>query len=473
MPENKSSIAISTRSFLTAILILLVLMIATYGLTFLIPGGSFQRVLVDGSESIVPGSFTFSEGGIPFWKWLLSPFLIFTASGSGTVIAIILFLLVIGGTFTSLEQSGVMNYMLQKIVHRYKARKYTLLCVITLFFMAMGSLVGSFEECVPMVPIAIALACSLGWDPLVGLGMSLLAVCCGFTSGICNPFTVGVAQELAGLPMFSGLWMRVLTFLIIYGLLILFLLRYAKKIEAHPEKALAASDGILRDMGTFLPDAAKERGLRCFAGIMATGVLLIVCSAFFTVLQDFIMPLIALIFLLAGIISSLASKMKPKVLLRCFGRGMLSLSPAILLIMMASSIKYTLTEANILDTILYSSTNFIEKLPQGTAIFFIYLLVLVINFFIASGSAKAFLLMPLLTPLADLAGLSRQLTVLAFAFGDGFSNVFYCTNPVLLISLGLAGVSYGKWAKWSGKFQLILLFITAALLYIGSVIGYA
>lgn len=473
MTEKKSGINISTKSFLTAIIILLVLMIVTYGLTFLIPGGSYERVTVDGSETIVPDSFQYTSGGIALWKWLLSPLLVFTASGSGTVIAIILFLLVIGGTFTSLEQSGVMNYMLQKIVHKYKARKYTLLAVISLFFMAMGSLVGSFEECVPMVPIAIALACSLGWDPLVGLGMSLLAVCCGFASGICNPFTVGVAQELAGLPMFSGLWLRLVAFVIIYGLLILFLIRYAKRIEAHPEKALAFSEGVTAEGGTFTPDAQKEKGLRCFAAIMGFGILLIVCSAFLTFLQDYIMPLIALIFLLAGIISSRASGMKRPVLLRCFGRGAISFSPAIILILMASSIKFTLTEANILDTILYQSTQFIEKLPQGTAVFFIYLLVLVINFFIASGSAKAFLLMPLLAPLADLAGLSRQLTVLAFAFGDGFSNVFYCTNPVLLISLGLAGVSYGKWAKWSGKFQLILLVATAGLLYFGSMVGYA
>ena len=126
-----------------------------------------------------------------------------------------------------------------------------------------------------------------------------------------------------------------------------------------------------------------------------------------------------------------------------------------------------------LDTILYKATAVMQGLPQGAAILFLYLIVLAMNFFISSGSAKAFLLMPLLTPMADLCGISRQLTVLAFAFGDGFSNVFYMTNPVLLISLGLAGIGYGKWARWSWKFQFVILLITSGILLLASAVGYA
>ena len=155
------------------------------------------------------------------------------------------------------------------------------------------------------------------------------------------------------------------------------------------------------------------------------------------------MPVIAVMFLVAGVVSTLVSGMSAKELGKTFGYGAASIAPAVLMILMARSIKYVLTEANILDTILYAAVACAEKLPQGVVILFVYLLVLVMNFFIASGSAKAFLLIPLLIPLADLCGVSRQLCVLAFAFGDGFSNVFYATNPVLLISLGLVGESYG------------------------------
>jgi uncharacterized ion transporter superfamily protein YfcC len=142
------------------------------------------------------------------------------------------------------------------------------------------------------------------------------------------------------------------------------------------------------------------------------------------------------------------------------------------MILMASSIKYTLESAQVLDTILHGAVGLAQSLPTWTVILFIYLIVLVMNFFIPSGSAKAFMLMPLIVPLAQIFGISPQLCVLAFAFGDGFSNVFYPTNPALLISLGLAKISYGRWAKWSWNFQLLNLLLTALLLLLGLAIGY-
>ena len=142
------------------------------------------------------------------------------------------------------------------------------------------------------------------------------------------------------------------------------------------------------------------------------------------------------------------------------------------MILMASSIKYTLEEANVLDTLLHGAVGIAQTLPSWSVILFVYLIVLVMNFFISSGSAKAFMLIPLIVPLAQVFGMSSQLCVMAFAFGDGFSNVLYPTNPVLLISLGLADVSYGKWFRWSFKFQLANLVLTSGLLLLGLVIGY-
>lgn len=142
------------------------------------------------------------------------------------------------------------------------------------------------------------------------------------------------------------------------------------------------------------------------------------------------------------------------------------------MILMASSIRYTLEEAKILDTILHESVALAQRLPGWTVILFIYLVVLVMNFFIPSGSAKAFMLIPLIVPLAQVFGLSAQLCGVAFAFGDGFSNVFYPTNPALLIALGLADVNYGDWFKWSGKFQISNLILTSLVLILGLVAGY-
>ena len=155
-----------------------------------------------------------------------------------------------------------------------------------------------------------------------------------------------------------------------------------------------------------------------------------------------------------------------------FKDGVMSVLPGVLLILMANSIRFTLMEGNILDVILNGAISLASGMPRWGVILFIYGMVLFLNFFIPSGSAKAFLLMPLIVPLAEAFGISAQLCVLAFVFGDGFSNVFYPTNPVLLISIGLANVSYSTWAKWSGKFQLVNLLLTSGLLLFGMAIGY-
>lgn len=464
--DKKKGLDISARSFVTAIAVILVLMILTYILTFFIPGGEYVRTTnADGNLVIdTAAGFSFTEGGIPFWKWLLSPVLVLGAEGSGSLIAVIIFLLVIGGVFNSLEKCNLMRYMLNKITSRFGAKRYKLLGIITLFFMALGSFIGSFEECIPLVPIVVALAVNLGWDAITGVGMSLLAAGCGFAAGVCNPFTVGVAQELAGLPMFSGIWLRAVSFVLIYLLLILFLREHAKKVEKPLEEQNRISG--------FQKERAMDRGLACFVGILCTGILLILSSVIITPLQDYTMIIVAVMFLAGGILSVLAAGMSGKQIGITFVNGVVSVLPAVLMILMANSIKYTLEEANVLDTILYGAVLTAESLPKWVVILFIYLLTLVLNFFIPSGSAKAFLLMPLIVPVAQIFGISAQLCVLAYAFGDGFSNVFYPTNPVLLIGLGLADVNYGIWVRWSFRFQLCNLFLTSMLLLIGMVIGY-
>ena len=464
--DSKKGLNIGVRSFTTAILVIFILMIATYILTLTVPGGSYERI-EDGSGNILidtDGEFSYVEGGIPFWKWLLSPILVLGASGNGALIAVIAFLLIIGGVFNSLDACGLIKYMLGRLTVRFGTVRYRLMALIVLFFMALGAMIGSFEECVPLVPIVVALAVNLGWNALTGVGMSLLAAGCGFASGVCNPFTVGVAQQLAGLPMFSGVWLRLLSFGLIYALLMGFLLLYAKRIE-KPVKSFGESEA-------FVKDSRMDRAMICFASILGVGIALILCSGFVPFLQDYTMIIVAVIFFVDGIVSTLASGMTPKDLLKTSLGGMLSILPAVIMILMASSIKYTLEEARIMDTVLYGSVNLAKTLPSWTVILFIYLIVLVMNFFIPSGSAKAFMLIPLIVPMARIFDISAQLCVLAFAFGDGFSNVFYPTNPALLISLGLADVKYSDWFKWSWKFQMLNLALTSLILLLGLAVGY-
>ena len=215
-----------------------------------------------------------------------------------------------------------------------------------------------------------------------------------------------------------------------------------------------------------------DKGLWCFASILGTGIALVLCSGFMPTLQDYTMIIVAVMFLAAGIASALLCGMGGKALGKQFLSGIGSILPAVLMILMASSIRYTLEEAKILDTILHEAVLLAQRLPGWTVILFIYLLVLVMNFFIPSGSAKAFMLIPLIVPLAQIFGVSSQLCMVAFAFGDGFSNVLYPTNPALLIALGLVDVSYGDWFKWSGKFQILNLILTSLILIFGLFVGY-
>ena len=395
--KKKITLEASEKSFITAIAVIFLMMVLTYGLTFIIPGG-----------------------GIPLWKWILSPVLVLFGEDNGSLIAIIALLVVLGGLFNTLDKFGILRLLLDKITSRFGKQRRVLLAVIPLFFMALGSAAGSFEECVPLVPVVVALAVRLGWDAMTGLGMSVLAVGCGFAAGVCNPFTIGVAQELAGLPMFSGMWLRAISFVFIYLALLCFLFRYAKKVEKPMTPEMFENAGSKKGMNNI----AYSSGSRLWK--------------------------IAL----------------------TFKDGVVSVLPGVLLILMANSIRFTMMEGNILDPILQGAIDLADGLPRWSVILFIYGMVLGLNFFIPSGSAKAFLLMPLIVPLAQAFDISAQLCVMAFAFGDGFSNVFYPTNPVLLISLGLANTSYGDWAKWSGKFQLLNIFLTSALLLFGLAIGY-
>ena len=215
-----------------------------------------------------------------------------------------------------------------------------------------------------------------------------------------------------------------------------------------------------------------DKALICFLTILGAGIAIILCSGFISALQDYTMIIVAVMFLAAGISATLVSGMPGKRLGKTSLEGVVTIFPAVLMILMASSIKYTLEEAHVLDKILNGAVGLAEILPSWAVILFIYLIVLAMNFFIPSGSAKAFMLMPIIVPLARVFGISPQLCVVAFAFGDGFSNVFYPTNPALLISLGLADVSYSKWFRWSWKFQFMNLLLTCSLLLLGLAVGY-
>ena len=164
-------------------------------LTLILPAGSYQRVVVDGRETLVPDSFSFTEApSYPWWRWFIAPLEVLGGPDGLTVMVILAFILVVGAAFAVMDKSGILEAVLARIVRRFEGRKYLLLVVVSFFFMAVGAFFGIFEEVVPLVPLMIALSYSLGWDAMTGLGMSILATNMGFSAAVINPFTVGVAQ---------------------------------------------------------------------------------------------------------------------------------------------------------------------------------------------------------------------------------------------------------------------------------------
>ena len=277
-----------------------------------------------------------------------------------------------------------------------------------------------------------------------------------------NKYASGIAGKLLPFHVFGNA--SLLTMSIIYGLLLLFIRFHAKKTEKPLQVA--------KEESGFEKNPRMDKALLYFACILGTGILLVLCSSFLPFLQAYTMIIVALVFLIGGLVAVSKSGMEKKKRWDTFVSGVVSILPSILMILMASSIKYMMVEGKILDTMLHGAVQVASGLPKGGLILFIYLICLVMNFFIPSGSAKAFLLIPLIVPLAHIFGLSAQLCIVAFAFGDGFSNVFYPTNPALLISLSLGGVNYGEWAKYSAKFQGLNLILTSGILLLGLVLGY-
>jgi len=474
--KQKSGAQISKKAFIQAVAILFILMIIAGILTRVIPAGHYARIEAEGRQVIDPASFTFTVNpDYPIWRWFTAPFEVLGGPDSLTVIAIILFILLVGVAFAVMDKSGILKATIARIIQAFGGRKYGLLLVVAFFFMALGAFFGIFEEVIPLVPIMIALAYSLGWDTLTGLGMSILATNVGFSTAIFNPFTIGVSQKLAGLPLFSGALPRLALFVIGYGILAVFLTAYARKIDLKPEASpVFTEDQVERaKYGTFQVEADHNPRMNhaiLFLAIFFSLILaVLISSPFISFISDYALPLTGLLFVIGGIGGGLIAG-AGKNAWKAAWEGFVGIAPAVPLLMMAASVKYIIVAGGIQDTILHwASTAFTGTSPFVAALM-IYGLTMVMELFIASGSAKALLLIPIITPLADLVGVSRQVAVSAYCFGDGFSNLAYPTNAALLIVLSLTVVPYSKWIKWVLSLWIYIIIIT--IIFLGFAVAF-
>ncbi|WP_448516764.1 hypothetical protein [Pseudothermotoga sp.] len=455
---SQKAFSFQKKIFISSFLILLSLVLLSGLLTRVLPMGRFERRIVDGRAVVDFDSYrTIEAERLPIYRWFSAPIEVLFGPDGLRITVLLLLLLTVGGSFSLLHESGALKYTIDLLVSRYTNRRRSLLLLTTFSFMVLGSALGLFEEVVPFVPIVVNLSLQMGWDEFTGLGMSILAAGFGFASATFNPFTVLLAQSLAGLPIFSGLWLRLIVFAVVYVILVLFLMSHVRKVEKTERSVQISSNA---------SEEGSKGPYRVFLISLILMFSLIVLSFFIKPIQEYLVILMVLIYFFMGILCGLAAKFGLSKTFKIFLNGLFTILPSTILVLLAASVKHIVEQGTVLDTILKGAVQFLEGRGQIGVAMMIYLFVLALNFFIPSASAKAFLLIPLLTPLTQLSGLSRQTMVLAWTFGDGFSNMIFPTNPVLLISLSLAGYSYVRWFKKTILLQLVVFLISCGFILI-------
>jgi uncharacterized ion transporter superfamily protein YfcC len=271
--------------------------------------------------------------------------------------------------------------------------------------------------------------------------------------------------------LFSGAWLRVIVFVVIYAIFMAFLSRYARRIDRDPSASLvhgedAAERLKFKQLQSALTqvDPKQNRAMAFFGAFLGLILLVMLSAPFVPAVSEYALPIVGVLFLAGGLGAGFLSGAGTRTVWRGLVEGLTGLLPSVPLILMAASIRHIIDRGGVTDTILHAAVEPFTNLGPFAATLVVYFLALGIEFFIASGSAKAFLMMPILLPLADLIGVTRQTAVLAYLFGDGFSNLAYPTNPVLLICLGLTVVSYPKWLRWTAQLWLWVLLATVAFL---------
>ncbi|WP_455539574.1 YfcC family protein [Terrisporobacter sp.] len=453
----------------TLVIIMAIILLVSIA-TYFVPGGAYKTVVNEAGKTIVvDGSFEYVKNQPQnLFKVLQSPI-----QGIVDGAEIIAFLFVVGGAFNLISATKSIDFGIIKVVNLFKGKEILLIPIITFIFSLGGAIFGMSEESVAFITILAPLALALGYDSIIAVAMTNLACTLGFSSAMLNPFTVGIAQSIAGLPMFSGIKYRTIIWFITTTIGTLFIMIYAIKVKKNPEiSPVYESDQIKRnginsvegEQGDFtLAHKLILLTLAVSIGIIVWGVLQ----------KGFWIPQIAAVFLCVGLISGIIGKLSTDEMANAFIEGAKGMIGPAIIIGFARGIMIVAENASIIDTILYNLSKLIGHLPPLLAAYLMFPIQMFINFFVNSGSSQAALTMPILAPLGDLVGISRQLTVLIYQFGDGFSNTIFPTSGVLMACLGIAGVPYTKWLKWIIPLQIILFVCCIGFITVASLIGWA
>ncbi|MDN3018900.1 C4-dicarboxylate ABC transporter permease [Paenibacillus sp. BSR1-1] len=445
-------------------LLLGILLIATI-LTYLVPAGEYTRVEVDGRTVIDPGTFKWKDA-TP-----VGPFEMIKAVHTGMVEAanIVFFVLIIGGFFGVLSATGTVDVLITTMARKLSKREKLLIPIMMLFFAAGGSLMGMAEETLAYIPLLIPLALALGFDTLTGTAMVLLGASAGFTTAVMNPFTVGIAQGIAELPMFSGIGYRLVLFVIVYLVSVIFVYRYAMKVKKNPSIGF---------YGNYSKESASEllnstAKLTTKHKLILTAFLLnYVVLAFGVIKYQWYITEIAALFVALTVVIGLIGRLSVDKMVSSFTSGSAALIGGALVIGLSRATLVVLNQGSIVDSMLFGISEAIKDVPAYLSVIGMYNFQALIHFILASGSGHAMLTMPIMTPLADLLNISRQTAVLSFSFADGIGNIIFPTAGTLMAGLAIAGIPWTKWAKWVLPLILIQYVIGLAAVVIAYLTGY-
>lgn len=459
------------REFPHVFVILLAIILVVCILTYIVPAGQYQRVLDEASNRMIidPASFTYME------STPVNPFKMFVALIEGMIQASNITFLIFSA-FSCLyliEQTGALDASIALMVRKTQSKpKYaTAILVMIMVVLSAWASTGtmSYEEIIAFIPVFLALSLALGYDALVALGISLLPVGVGFSSATVNPFSVGVAQTIAELPLFSGIGYRILVLVVMTTMTIIYVLTYAKKIQKDPSKSLVA------DLDYSDVEIDEERMQTPFTNERKISILIlfvgIAIMAFGLIKLKWYINEIAAIFIIVSILVGIVNNWNANKITNTLVAGLSKGVVSALVVGVARGILVVLTKGNIIDTIIHSAASALENLSLYASSIGMLVLQNLINFLIPSASGQAAATMPIMIPIADLIGINRQIAVLIFQFGDGFSNILWPTGFVL-IACTMAKVPINKYYKWILPYFAICFIIQIVFIFGAVAINY-
>lgn len=438
--------------------------------SYVVPAGEFERIKDEssGRTVVVPGSYQYVE------QSPVGFFGLFTAIPTGMEkgASIIFYIFIVGGAFGIIRATGAIEAGIGKVVSKLEGSEKWMIPISMFLFSIGGFSFGMAEESIIFVPIGILLARAMGFDAVTGTAMITMGAASGFIGGMLNPFTVGVAQSIAEIPLFSGLGFRFVIYFFILGFGIWYVMRYAQKVKKDPSQSVIADiESKAKAEGQVLKaEEVQDLNLRHLLVflILVGGLAFNVFGVFH---WEWFLKELAASFLIMGIVAGLVGKLSVNKIFDSFVEGAKALTFGALIVGFARAITVVMEEGKIIDTVISAMAGSLANLPDMLTVISMFAFQSVLNFFIPSGSGQAAATMPIMVPIADLVGISRQVVVLAFQYGDAISNSIIPTSGALMGYLAVGGIPYERWVKFVWKLILGWSAIAAIALVVAIIAG--